>query len=49
MIVRLKKQGIRFYSIDTTGFVDRMREFYEERERSGELPAGLMATVAATR
>ncbi len=49
MIERLTKEGIRFYSIDTTEFADRMRELYEERARTGELPAGFMATVDATR
>lgn len=48
-IESMKAAGATFSEIDTTPFVDKMKEFYEEMATSGELPAGFLDAVAATR
>jgi len=48
-VASMTAKGAVFEQVDTGAFVERMRTFYLELEVKGELPAGLLATVAATR
>lgn len=48
-LARMKALGVTYTEIDTGPFVARMAEFYAELDRRGELPAGFLATVNATR
>jgi TRAP-type C4-dicarboxylate transport system substrate-binding protein len=48
-IARMKGKGVDFEDIDTSAFVERMRSFYEEAERKGEMPKGFLQAVTATR
>lgn len=48
-IERMQAKGVTYEEIDTQPFVERMRSFYEEAERSGEMPAGFLEAVEATR
>jgi hypothetical protein len=45
----MKGKGVDFEDIDTSAFVERMRSFYEEAERKGEMPKGFLQAVTATR
>jgi TRAP-type C4-dicarboxylate transport system substrate-binding protein len=48
-IESMKGKGASFAKVDTSGFVTRMQEYYRSLDAKGELPAGLLTTVAATR
>jgi len=48
-IARMKARGVTYSDIDIAPFVGRMREFYAEAEKTGTLPKGYMAAVAAAR
>jgi len=45
----MKRKGASFDKVDTRGFVERMRTMYRDLDAKGELPAGLLSTVDATR
>lgn len=46
---RMEKAGVTYTVIDTKPFVEKMADFYKAMEASGELPAGYLAAVEATR
>lgn len=46
---RMQAKGSTFNRLDPAPFVERMKSFYEERQKSGELPDGFFATVESTR
>jgi len=47
---RVKQRGgVYAENIDKQGFVGRMRDFYRAREQAGQLPAGFLAAVEASR
>lgn len=48
-IERMKEKGVTYQELDTQPFVERMKSFYEEAQRSGEMPEGFLETVQATR
>lgn len=49
-INRLKTKGVTYNdSMDTGPFIERMKEFYMARAKAGELPAGFLEAVEATR
>jgi hypothetical protein len=48
-IERLKAEEVTYDEIDTGPFVDRMKTFYAELDKSGELPEGFLDAVNATR
>jgi TRAP-type C4-dicarboxylate transport system substrate-binding protein len=48
-IDRLKGKKAQFVTANTSEFVERMRGFYEQREKSGKLPSGFMAAVLSSR
>ena len=48
-LARMKEQEVTYDEIDTSAFVERMKTFYEELDKSGELPEGFLDTINATR
>ena len=46
---RMQASGATYSEIDTSGFVERMRDFYAKMDAEGALPEGFLATVEATR
>jgi TRAP-type C4-dicarboxylate transport system substrate-binding protein len=48
-IDRMKEDEVTYDEIDTGPFVDRMKTFYAELDKSGELPEGFLDAVNATR
>lgn len=46
---RMKAKGVTYSEPDLSEFHASMREFYREREMKGELPAGFLDAVEATR
>lgn len=46
---RMKTEGATYKEIDTSAFVDRMREMYERMDAEGELPEGFLDAVEAAR
>ena len=46
---RMKATGATYSEIDTSGFVERMREFYKMKDAEGALPDGFLEAVEATR
>ena len=46
---RMQAAGTTYSEIDTSGFVERMKEFYMMMDAEGALPEGFLATVEATR
>ncbi|UUP16514.1 TRAP transporter substrate-binding protein [Nitratireductor thuwali] len=48
-IERMKAEGVTFSKVDTSPFVARMMELYEEMDSRGELPQGFLKAVAETR
>ena len=46
---RMQAGGATYAEIDTSGFVERMKEFYQMMDAEGALPEGFLATVEATR
>ena len=46
---RMQAGGATYSEIDTSGFVERMKEFYQMMDAEGALPEGFLATVEATR
>jgi TRAP-type transport system periplasmic protein len=48
-IARMKDEEVSYDEIDTGPFVDRMKTFYGELDKSGELPEGFLDAVNATR
>lgn len=46
---RMQAGGATYAEIDTSGFVERMKEFYQMMDAEGTLPEGFLATVEATR
>lgn len=48
-IERMKAEGVTFTQIDTAPFVKRMAELYGQMDDAGELPAGFLDAVNATR
>lgn len=48
-IARMKEKGVTFVDVDRAPFVERMKQFYAEKEKAGELPEGFLAAVAETR
>jgi tripartite ATP-independent transporter DctP family solute receptor len=48
-IERMKAQGVTYDEIDTQPFVDSMKGFYQDLDAKGELPAGFLDAVNATR
>ena len=46
---RMQATGATYSEIDTSGFVERMKEFYRMQDAEGMLPEGFLATVEATR
>ena len=48
-IVRMKATGVTMVDIDRAPFVSIMADWYKAKDAAGELPAGFLATVAATR
>jgi TRAP-type transport system periplasmic protein len=48
-IERMKAEEVTYDEIDTGPFVERMRSFYAELDKSGELPEGFLDAVNATR
>ena len=46
---RMKAAGATYSEIDTSAFVERMREFYKMKDAEGTLPEGFLAAVEATR
>ena len=48
-IERMKAAGVTFHDIDRAPFVEAMKQFYAEKEADGELPAGFLELVEATR
>ncbi|MEM9250413.1 MAG: TRAP transporter substrate-binding protein [Pseudomonadota bacterium] len=47
-IARMKSDGVTYDEINTGPIVAKMAEFYAEKDASGELPEGFIATVRAT-
>jgi len=45
----MKARGVTYSDVDIAPFVARMKEFYDAAEKSGTLPKGYMAAVAAAR
>lgn len=48
-IERMKGKGVTFVSVDRSPFVDVMSTYYQDKQAAGELPAGFLETVEATR
>lgn len=48
-IERMKEDGATYREIDTSAFVARMREMYEELDAAGEMPDGFLDAVEAAR
>ena len=48
-IKRMVDGGATYVELDTKPFVEKMQKFYADMEASGEMPAGLMAAVEASR
>ena len=48
-IERMKVEEVTYDEIDTGPFVERMKTFYAELDKSGQLPEGFLDTVNATR
>ncbi len=48
-VASMTRKGATFEKVDTRAFVERMRTMYLDLDAKGELPAGLLATVASTR
>lgn len=48
-IARMEEDGAAYKEIDTSAFVERMREFYQSMNESGEMPEGFFDAVEATR
>ena len=48
-IDRMTAKGVTFSEPDLSAFHASMREFYREREANGEMPAGFLDAVEATR
>lgn len=48
-IERMQAEGVTFSKMETGPLVERMQQFYEEKDAAGALPEGFLATVAATR
>ncbi|WP_265516797.1 TRAP transporter substrate-binding protein [Nitratireductor luteus] len=48
-VERMKAEGVNFSKVDTSPFVARMMELYEEMDSRGELPEGFLKAVAETR
>ena len=46
---RMKAKGVTYSEPDLSDFHASMREFYRERDAKGEIPAGFLAAVEATR
>ena len=46
---RMQAAGATYAEIDTSGFVERMKEFYMKMDAEGALPEGFLAAVEATR
>lgn len=48
-IARMKEEGATFRVIDTSDFVARMQEMYEDLDARGEMPEGFLDAVQAAR
>lgn len=48
-IARLKSKGVTYNEIDKREFIPRMKEFYDKRSSSGEIPKALLDEVEKTR
>jgi TRAP-type transport system periplasmic protein len=48
-LVRMKKKGATYVTLDTAPLVKRVLKLYEKMAKSGEMPAELLAAVEATR
>jgi TRAP-type C4-dicarboxylate transport system substrate-binding protein len=46
---RMAAKGVQFVTIDSGPFVERMRQFYADRDKAGTLPKGFMQAVDASR
>ncbi len=48
-IDRMKKEGVTFSKMETGPLVERMKQFYADKDAKGELPKGFLKAVEATR
>ena len=48
-IKEMKSKGTTYTELDTGPFVQKMQSFYKKMESSGELPAGFLEAVNASR
>ncbi len=48
-LARMEAKGVTYDEIDIGPFVERMKDFYAELDKSGELPEGFLDAVNATR
>jgi len=48
-LANLKNKGAQYLEADTKTFVDKMHEFYVQRDKEGKLPKGFLAAVEASR
>lgn len=48
-IARMKEKGVTFVDVDRAPFVATMAKYYQDKASAGELPAGFLDTVEATR
>lgn len=48
-LANMKAKGATFAEANTTEFVERMKSFYKKTEASGDMPAGFLAAIEATR
>ncbi len=48
-IKRMKEKGVTFVDVDRAPFIAVMNDYYKKKEAAGELPAGFLETVEATR
>ena len=48
-IARMKEKGVTFVDVDRAPFVQVMAGYYKKKQDAGELPAGFLDTVEATR
>ncbi len=48
-LANVQAKGATYQEIDTMPFVNKMHDFYAERDKAGKLPKGFLAAVEATR
>ena len=48
-IKEMTSKGTTYTELDTRPFVEKMQSFYKKMESSGELPAGFLEAVNASR